>query len=130
MLRRISYWVFTMLLVIWLLLGGSFDLAHASGAIAILRALGYPTYLSTFLGICKLLAIPSLLYPRVGLLREWAYAGIAFDGSGAAYSHFAIHDTAGATIAPLIFLLFAVMSYWMKNPASRFESRAALDSAD
>ena len=129
MLRRLSYWVSTLLLVLWLLAGAGFDLTHAAGALAILRTLGYPAYLSTMLGVCKLLAVPALLYPRAGRLREWAYAGVAFDGLGAAYSHLAIHDTAGATLAPIVFLVFAAMSYWMRRAVHQAESSPAFDAA-
>jgi len=92
MLRRASYWFFTALLLLWLLIGGAFDVTRAPSAAAILRTLEYPAYLLTMLGVCKLLAVPALLYPRAGVLREWAYAGVTFDGLGATYSHFAVHD--------------------------------------
>lgn len=121
MLRQISYWVCTVLLVLWLLVGGSFDVTRSAPALAILHALGYPAYLAIMLGVCKLLAVPALLYRRAERLREWAYAGIAFDGLGAAYSHLAVHDTASATIAPVIFLAFAAASYCLRPPAERAE---------
>jgi hypothetical protein len=113
-MRRSVYWVFTILLVVWLVAGGSFDLARAFGAMAILRTLGYPPYLCTILGVAKLLAVPALLYSRAGRIQEWAYAGVAFDGLGALLSHAAVHDTAGATIAPLLFLTFMTMSYLLR----------------
>jgi DoxX-like family len=114
MLKRILYWLFTSLLAAWLLSGGIFDSTHAPAAIAILHKLGYPEYLCTFLGACKLLAIPALLYPRARYLREWAYAGIAFDALGAFFSHLAVRDAAGETAAPLLMLAFAVASYLLR----------------
>lgn len=112
--RRSVYWVFTILLVAWLMAGGTFDLARTSGAIAILRTLGYPPYLCTILGIAKLLAVPAILYSRAGRLQEWAYAGIVFDGLGALFSHLAVRDTVGATVAPVIFLVFGAVSYVLR----------------
>jgi|SRR5579872_1828734 len=129
MLRRASYWFFTALLLLWLLIGGAFDVTRAPSAAAILRTLEYPAYLLTMLGVCKLLAVPALLYPRAGVLREWAYAGVTFDGLGATYSHFAVHDAAGATIAPVVFLAFAAASYCFQGPtesASFSKSRDAV----
>jgi len=111
MVHRAAYWLFTSLLLAWLIVGGVFDLTHAAGAIAILRKLGYPEYLGSILGVGKLLAVPSLVYPQWPTLREWAYAGIAFDGLGAFFSHLAVRDATGATIAPLVFLVFAGISY-------------------
>ena len=80
MYRKIAYWLFTGLLAAWLIAGGGFDITHAQGALAILRQLGYPEYLSSILGVAKLLAVPVLLYAKWPTLREWAYAGVTFDG--------------------------------------------------
>jgi hypothetical protein len=55
-----------------------------------------------------------LLYPRARYLREWAYAGIAFDALGAFFSHLAVRDAAGETAAPLLMLAFAVASYLLR----------------
>lgn len=118
MIRRVTYWIFTGSLVLWLLAGGSFDVLRAPGAVGILRALGYPVYLCTILGVAKLLAVPALLQSRTKLLSEWAYAGVTFDGLGAFFSHVAVHDAAGATIAPLVFLAFAAVSYSLRPAPS------------
>ena len=125
MTRRVLYWFFTILLALWLLAGGSFDVVRASGAVAILRVLGYPAYLCTILGVAKLLAVPALLQRRAKVLCEWAYAGVTFDGLGAFFSHVAVHDGAVATIAPLVFLAFAAISYSLRPAALRTLSQAA-----
>lgn len=127
MIRRALYWIFTVLLAMWLLAGGAFDTSRAAGAVAILRALAYPAYLCTILGVAKLLAVPAILYPRAGVLREWAYAGVTFDGLGAALSHVAVHDSATTTMAPLIFLGFAAGSYLLRP--SRSVGGARCDTA-
>jgi len=117
--KRISYWLFTALLAAWLLTGGIFDVFHLPAANAILQALGYPEYLATILGVCKLLGVAALLYPRTRFLREWAYAGITFDTLGAFASHLAMKHSIGATIAPLIMLSFAIVSYMLRPAAYR-----------
>jgi hypothetical protein len=48
-----------------------------------LAHLGYPSYLLAILGTAKLLGAPALLQNRFPTLREWAYAGFAFDLIGA-----------------------------------------------
>jgi DoxX-like family len=120
-LHRSFYWSFTLLLVAWLLAGGGLDLARAPGAIAILRTLGYPPYLCTILGVAKLMAVPAILYYGAGRIQEWAYAGVTFDGLGAFVSHVASHDSTGSTIAPLLFLGFAVVSYVLRPAPLRSE---------
>ncbi len=108
-----------MLLATWLLAGGTFDLARARAAVDILKTLGYPEYLCTILGLCKVLAVMALLDPRTRLLREWAYAGITFDGLGAFVSHLAVRDGLTATAAPLLMLFFAAASYGLRPPNLR-----------
>lgn len=108
--------------------GGCLDLARAPGAIAILRTLGYPPYLCTILGVAKFLAVPALLYRGAGRIQEWAYAGVTFDGLGAFFSHVAVRDTAGATIAPLVFLAFAAVSYVLRPDAAGVGISAAADT--
>ena len=46
-------------------------------------------YILTIVGVWKMLAVPALLAPRLGLLKEWAYAGVFFEMTGAAVSHMA-----------------------------------------
>jgi hypothetical protein len=50
--------------------------------------LGYPIYFIPFLGIAKILGIVTILIPGISpRLKEWAYAGLAFDLTGAIYSN-------------------------------------------
>jgi hypothetical protein len=111
---RILYWACSALLAAWLLAGGAADITHTKAAVAILNTLGYPEYLCTILGVSKLLAVVALLHPRTRLLREWAYAGVAFDGLGAFYSHVAVKDAIAPTLAPVVFLAFAAASYLLR----------------
>jgi hypothetical protein len=92
--RKFAYWATTAITVFMLLSGGLAYLLRADFAVAGVTALGYPAYVVTILGIWKLLAVPALLIARVGRLREWAYAGIMFDLTGAAASHLAVGNPA------------------------------------
>ena len=112
--RSTPYRLFTAALAAWLLAGGLFDVSRSPGALAILRTLGYPAYLCPVLGVAKLLAIAALLYPRSRLLREWAYAGVTFDGLGALISHLAVRDGLVSTCAPAVFLVVAALSYVLR----------------
>jgi len=60
----------------------------------------------------------AILAPRLPRLKEWAYAGIAFDLIGAAISHAAMGDPAAKVIVPLVILGIAAAS-WALRPASR-----------
>jgi hypothetical protein len=104
---RILYWIFTGLLGLMMVASGIPDLLVIPEAAAIFKHLGYPVYISAFLGAAKLLGAIAILVPRFPSLKEWAYAGIFFDFSGALYSHISSGDPASAW-AP-IFIGFAIL---------------------
>jgi DoxX-like family len=54
--------------------------------------LGYPTYFMTILGVWYVSAGIVVLAPRLPRLKEWAYAGLIFNYTGAAFSHVWIGD--------------------------------------
>ncbi|MFW2476355.1 MAG: DoxX family protein [Sediminibacterium sp.] len=48
--------------------------------------LGYPAYFIPFIGVAKVLGSLAILVPSFKKIKEWAYAGLAFDLIGAMYS--------------------------------------------
>jgi hypothetical protein len=116
--KLIGYWVTTGLFAAAFLAAGAAELASASGAVASTLALGYPAYLVTILGVWKVLSVPALLAPRFPRLKEWAYAGIFFDLTGAAASHAFSGESPGKIATPLVLLLIAAAS-WALRPPSR-----------
>ncbi|MFZ6025153.1 MAG: DoxX family protein [Bacteroidota bacterium] len=48
--------------------------------------LGYPEYFIPFIGLAKILGGLAILVPYFKKIKEWAYAGLAFDLIGAMYS--------------------------------------------
>lgn len=116
--RQLGYWFTTCILAFAFALGGLFDVTLAEPAVAGLRALGYPVYFATLLGVWKLLGAVAVLWPGYPRLKEWAYAGIVFDLTGAAYSHASAGDSADKFVAPLVLLGIAVAS-WALRPDSR-----------
>ncbi|WP_257459228.1 DoxX family protein [Archangium lipolyticum] len=116
--RGAVYWMATTLTALCILSGGAANLSHAEVPLRGLAELGYPAYFATILGAWKVLGGLVLLAPRLPRLKEWAYAGIAFALSGAAFSHAAVGDPAVKVIVPLVILGLAVTS-WALRPASR-----------
>ncbi len=87
----------------------------------VVPVLGYPMYFFAILGVWKVLGAVAILVPRYPLLKEWAYAGIFFDLTGAAASCAAVggYGAYGFHIlAPLILTVVAVAS-WALRPTSR-----------
>jgi hypothetical protein len=78
-------------------------------------------YFFAILGFWKVLGSIAILVPRFPLLKEWAYAGIFFDLTGAAASCAAVggYGVYGFhVLAPLIITGFCVAS-WALRPPSR-----------
>jgi len=124
--RVIGYWVATGLLAASLLASGAAELASAPAAVASTLALGYPAYSLTILGVWKVLGAIVLLAPRFPRLKEWAYAGIFFDFTGAAASHAFSGDTAGRIVTPLVLLAIAAASWTLRPPSRAWRSGSAL----
>jgi uncharacterized membrane protein YphA (DoxX/SURF4 family) len=117
-LKTRGYWVTTGLIAAVLLFGGAVDVAHPPSAVAFLAHLGYPAYFAMLIGTWKVLGGIALLAPRWPRLKEWAYAGVFFDLTGAAVSHAASGDPAPRVLVPLVMTALALAS-WSLRPESR-----------
>jgi hypothetical protein len=111
------YWATTGLLAAMLFAGGSAQLAAVPQTVAGIQELGFPVYLLKILGTWKLLGAITLLAPRLRRLKEWAYAGVFFDLSGAVASHALSGDAAGG-LTPFMLLVLAAAS-WRLRPGER-----------
>jgi DoxX-like family len=98
--------------------GGAAELAHVSSNIEGLVHLGYPVYFIMIIGTWKVLGATALLLPRFPRLKEWAYAGIFFNMTGAAVSNAVMGNAAWHVVVDLIFVSLVVAS-WALRPQSR-----------
>ena len=117
-MKKTLYWISTGLLAAVLLLGGVMDVLHAPPVVQTITALGYPAYLASILGVWKLLGAAAIVSPGLPRLKEWAYAGVLFELSGAALSHAMSGDPASKVAIPLVMLGLAAVS-WALRPATR-----------
>ncbi len=85
--RLIAYWITTALTAFVFVAGGATDLARPDALMAGMNSLGYPPYFVLILGVWKILGGVAILVPGTPRLKEWAYAGMVFDLTGAAASH-------------------------------------------
>lgn len=77
-----------------------------------IRHLGYPLYFGNMLVVFKVAGALALIMPQVPVrVKEWAYAGFAFDFIAAAVSHGAVDGNGLQTFFPLIFLVVLIISY-------------------
>ena len=119
--RSIAYWT-TTILVAFFMTGGATQVAQYLGnPHGIVPELGYPMYFFAIIGVWKVLGAIAIVAPRFPRLKEWAYAGIFFDLTGAAascawvggYGAYGFH-----VIAPLMIAGITVAS-WALRPESR-----------
>jgi uncharacterized membrane protein YphA (DoxX/SURF4 family) len=120
--RNIGYWVATGLVALGFAFGGVMDLMQAPDVLAGFAHLGYPAYLATLLGIWKVLGAVAILAPGFARVKEWAYAGMVFDLTGAAFSHAASGDGPAQVLTPLVFLAILVASYLLRPDSRRMIS--------
>lgn len=112
-----TYWAVTTIVVGECAVGGTMDLLRLPPFYPMMIDLGYPSYLATILGVAKVAAAVVLLAPRLPRLKEWAYAGVLINMTGAAASNAADHQYSGM-IAPAAFAVLALAS-WAIRPGSR-----------
>jgi len=119
--KIIGYWITTAVLAVELFSSAVLELTHSWGTLETVTMLGYPVYLLTILGLWKVLGVTAILLPGFPRLKEWAYAGIFFNMTGAAASYAFVQDFgiyASNLIVPLFFAGLAIAS-WALRPQSR-----------
>jgi hypothetical protein len=120
--KNITYWTTTILIAFFIGSGGAGQLVQFQrNPHGVVPVLDYPMYFFAILGFWKVLGAIAILVPGFPRLKEWAYAGIFFDLTGAAascaavggYGAYAFH-----VLAPLI-LTVLTMASWALRPESR-----------
>ena len=119
---KIVYWIMTALVAFFIGSGGIAQvMQYFASPQGVVPILGYPMYFFLILGFWKFFGALTILVPGFPRLKEWAYAGIFFDLTGAAASC-ALSGGYGAygfhVIAPLIITGFMIAS-WALRPPSR-----------
>jgi hypothetical protein len=117
-MKRVAYWVCTGLVVFFI---GSGGLAYAMQVPDVVQgvvALGFPVHFIVVLGVWKLLGSIAILVPGFPLIKEWAYAGIIFDLTGAASASIGTGGEWWHVAAPLSIAVLVAAS-WALRPQSR-----------
>ena len=136
--RRIAYWVATGYVALALFYGGLAEVLDAAmglqfssiGIKTVVAILGYPLYFVYIIGVCKMLGAVAIVVPRFPRLKEWAYAGLVFNMTGAFVSWLVVTVIDGVPIpagfgSPMfhvinaLHLLVLIVISWALRPASR-----------
>jgi DoxX-like family len=120
--KSVVYWTMTGLVAFFIGGGGLGQIwQYRVNPHGVVPQLGYPMYFFAILGFWKFFGALTILVPRFPRLKEWAYAGIFFDLTGAAASCAAVGGYGAYgfhVIAPLIITGFTMAS-WALRPESR-----------
>lgn len=77
-----------------------------------IRNLGYPDYFGVALVVFKIGGSILLIIPRLNWrVKEWVYAGFAFDFIFASISYFVLEGVGANALFPLFLLVILIVSY-------------------
>ena len=116
--KAVGYWLVTPLVALAFVAPGIGNLVHAPQIAHDMAHLGYPSYFLTVLGTWKILGAIAITIPGFPRLKEWAYAGMMFDLTGAAISRAASGDGVGGIVPPLAIAALVITS-WALRPQNR-----------
>ena len=110
---NILYWSFTSLYAVVIILTSIPGIMSAPDSLKmVVTQMGYPAYFVPYISIAKCLGGIALLVPGFPRLKEWAYAGLAFDLISAVYSFIAIGFGPTQWLPVLIFFFVLAGSYF------------------
>jgi len=119
--KNVVYWTTTGLVGFFIGGGGAAQIwQYKVNPHGVVPVLGYPMYFFAILGFWKVLGAIAILVPRFPRLKEWAYAGIFFDLTGAAASCAAVGGYGAYgfhVLAPLIIAGLMVTSWALRCPS-------------
>jgi hypothetical protein len=117
------YWIFTGLLVAFLILTSVSQITSAKDSEEVMNILDMPLYMLPFLGVGKMLAAIAILIPGYPKIKEWAYAGLMFDFIGATYSMIAVGGTIDKWSFMIVPILICGFSYYVHDKILRTEQK-------
>ncbi|NII28749.1 DoxX family protein [Pseudoflavitalea sp. X16] len=122
---NILYWIFTSLFGAFMLMSAIPDIfSHPIAIQGMHTELGYPLYFIPFIGVAKFLGVIAILLPGFHRLKEWAYAGFAYDLIGATYSVFSIGKP--DWVYMLLFVAFYTFTYILYRKRKKLLEQAKL----
>lgn len=136
--RRIVYWAATGYVALALFVGGLAEVLDVSlglefssiGIATVVAVLGYPPYFVYIIGIAKILGALVIVIPRSPRLKEWAYAGLTINMTGALLSWLIVTVIQGVPIPAgygsstfhvfnALHLIVLIIVSWLLRPRSR-----------
>jgi hypothetical protein len=112
---KIIYWTSTVLFAGFMASTAISGLTGSVEGSAYITNLGFPGYIVPFLSIAKISGSIAILVPVFRKLKEWAYAGLFFDLTGATYSIIMTEGFHPPVLFMFLIFAVAVVSYIFNN---------------
>ncbi len=113
--RKIIFWITTIVITIIYFLTGLGNILPFAHFALDMTHLGYPAYFLKILGTWKILAAIVMVIPRFDKIKEWVYAGMMFDLTGAALSRYFMSDALPMIIIPLGLSILVTVNYVIRT---------------
>jgi uncharacterized membrane protein YphA (DoxX/SURF4 family) len=111
---NLFYWITTGLFAAFMVFSSVPNMLSSPESVQFLGDhLGYPRYIIPFLGVAKILGSIAILVPSFRRIKEWAYAGLCFDLTGAAASLIAVDGWQPQMLFMLVFIGVLFLSYFL-----------------
>lgn len=118
---NILYWVFTIVFAGLMIFSSVGGIGPNEKTMQIfVNYLGYPVYFIQFISWAKIAGSIAILIPGLKKIKEWAYAGLFFDLTGAVYSGIAVSGKFDPMMLTMLFWIVpGILSYvlWKKKIA-------------
>jgi len=108
---NVIYWISTVIFALLMLFSAIPDMLNLPDAKEFMTKLGYPAYFTPFIGVAKVLGVIAIVIPGFPKIKEWAYAGLAFDLIGALYSNIAVGPVSLQMLFMLVWIIPGIISY-------------------
>lgn len=113
--RKLVYWVTTAIIAVIYFITGLGNILPFNHIAQDMAQLGYPIYFLKIIGTWKILAAISLIIPGNRRVKEWAYAGMMFDLTGAAASRYFAGNPIQMIIIPIGISALVTVNYVVRR---------------
>jgi uncharacterized membrane protein YphA (DoxX/SURF4 family) len=113
--KKIIFLVTTTIIAIMYFITGLGNLLPVAHIAKDMAHLGYPAYFLKIIGTWKILAAIVVVIPNFQRLKEWAYAGMILDLTGAALSRYFTGDARSTIVIPLGISILITVNYLIRH---------------
>jgi uncharacterized membrane protein len=110
---NVLYWIFTGLFAAAMLFSSIGNVMVDEASVQLITdMLHFPKYMIPFFGIAKIIGVIGILVPTLPRwIKEWSYAGLFFDLTGATYAMISVAGFQVQHLGMLMFFIPGALSY-------------------